>query len=135
MPLTNRSSTFRPSGPPPDAAKAAPLSSDVRCRTLGGELGVALLYGVYVVVGGPVLFAVLAVRARNHRHARYALFTALAFAAVAGALGTTWWFLKFPEGFSFKLLIALCILPGFILGAALYGVLVKSKRALQRWCF
>ena len=28
--LTNRSSTFRPYGPPPDAAKAAPLSSDVR---------------------------------------------------------------------------------------------------------
>jgi hypothetical protein len=27
--ITNRSSTFRPYGPPPDAAKAAPLSSDV----------------------------------------------------------------------------------------------------------
>src|SRR6056297_2440030 len=27
--ITNRSSTFRPFGPPPDAAKAAPLSSNV----------------------------------------------------------------------------------------------------------
>jgi len=32
--LTNRSSSFRPFGPPPDAAKAAPLSSDVKLQEI-----------------------------------------------------------------------------------------------------
>ena len=102
---------------------------------MGSELGIAIIYGLYVLVAGPVLFAVLAVRARNHRHARNALVTALAFAAAGGLLGAAWWVLRFPEGFSVTMLTALCILPGFVLGAAFYGVFVKSKRMLKRWCF
>ena len=41
--LTSRSSTFRPFGPPPDAAKAAPLSSDVM-QKIG-----FLTFGVFVI--------------------------------------------------------------------------------------
>jgi len=98
---------------------------------MGGEFGLGLIYFLYVVVGAPVLFVVLSYRARksqNRPQARWGLFSGIASAIGLSIIGASWWYLNFPQDLSFENVVFFCIGPGFVIGAALYGIFVKTVR-------
>lgn len=95
---------------------------------------IAFLYLLFVVISAPILFVVLTYRSRksqNHPHALGGLIAGIISAIALSGFGALWWYLNYPQDLKIKNLLLFCLAPGFVIGASLYGIVVKIIRLAQ----
>lgn len=95
---------------------------------MGGEFGFTIIYLLHVVVGSIGLFIVLGFRSQHSSHARWGLVSGIVSALLLSCFGVLWWYFNYSQDLTIKNVAMFCIAPGFIIGAALYGIVVKAHR-------
>ena len=76
-------------------------------------------------------FSFRSLKPTKYPHSKRALIVSSGTAVLFCCVGTYWWYFNFPEHLDWFHYLTFCVIPGFVIGACLYAIVVKSNRAIN----